>query len=417
MGDSRSSSRPYQLSMAVICTFLASSGFIAAGYADNSTADAAISMAAHNISLISSTHDEAAAIGFDPATVLGSGVKMSFAQLFIRSRMPAAQQLFDLTDPNDGTPPFSRGVSAMDGNVPELSMDMISKVRRDIVTAAYWGLGHRYVWGGTSFENGWDCSGFVQWAYAQAGIALPRTEQWVAMVKTNTPQPGDIVVQNPDGPNHWSHIGIYIGNGKMISALNPSVGTLIHAPGDVSSSSTYFTVPAFAAADGQARADAAAKKVGTPTSGATDKPNATKPAVTAPATTAPATTAPATTAPSGTPTAPATTAPSGTPTAPSGTPTAPATTPATTAPATTPATTAPATTPATTAPASETPQPATTDPVETTEASDPPASSGTATASPSAVNASTGTWVADPTAAPSTTTPAPGSQTPTVPSP
>ena len=408
MGESRSSSRPYQLGMAVICTVLASSGFIAAGYADNSSSDAAITMGALNISRISSTHDQAEAIAFDPGLVQGAGVRMSFARLFVQSRMPAAQQLIDLTDSNDGTPPIARGVSAMQGNVPELSGDMISKVRRDIVTAAYGGLGHRYVWGGTSFEYGWDCSGFVQWAYAQAGIALPRTEQWTGMVKTNTPQPGDIVVQNPDGPNHWSHIGIYIGNGKMISALNPTVGTLIHAPGDVSSSSTYFTVPAFAAADDQARADAAATKADPAASSTTEKAEATKSAAATPTTSAatPATTEPATTKP-------ATTEPTPTPTP---TPTG-STTPATTTTApTAPATTAPTTSPATTAPATTAP-PTTAPPTTssaTTAASDLPSSSGTATESPSAVDAATVTPAADPTAAPTAST---GSHTASVPSP
>ncbi len=461
MGDSRSSSRPYQLGTAVICTILASSGFIAAGYADNSSSDAAITLSGLNVSRISSTHDQAIAIGFDPATVQGAGVKLSFAKLFVQSRLPAVQQLFDLTDPNDGTPPIARGVSAMQGNVPELSMDMISKVRRDIVTAAYVGLGHRYVWGGTSFEYGWDCSGFVQWAYAHAGIALPRTEQWAGMVKTDSPQPGDIVVQNPDGPNHWSHIGIYVGNGKMISALNPSVGTLIHAPGDVSSSSTYFTVPAFVAADEQARANAAAKKADTtasnttgettattsaaakpaPTTSATTpattsartnppatptpKPTgSTTPATTAPTTKAPATRAPTTTTPgtkAPTTTTPATKAPTTTtPATKAPTTTTPATAPAKNSPGTTaPATTAPETTATgTTAPAST--APATTAPAEsqkaseTTAISDPPASSGTATESPSALDTATGTSAADPTTAPTETT---GSHTATVPSP
>ncbi|HSU71470.1 MAG TPA: NlpC/P60 family protein, partial [Micrococcaceae bacterium] len=63
-----------------------------------------------------------------------------------------------------------------------------------VITAAFAGLGHSYVWGGTSPITGWDCSGFVQWAYRLAGIALPRTEQWSVMEPTDSPQPGDLVV-------------------------------------------------------------------------------------------------------------------------------------------------------------------------------------------------------------------------------
>lgn len=79
-----------------------------------------------------------------------------------------------------------------------------------------------YQWAGTS-PAGWDCSGFVQYVYAQNGIDLPRIYQWHAMERTFNPKPGDVVVQNGGG-----HVGIYLGNGKMISALNPSQGTMIH---------------------------------------------------------------------------------------------------------------------------------------------------------------------------------------------
>ncbi|BBE23054.1 hypothetical protein MN0502_19370 [Arthrobacter sp. MN05-02] len=87
------------------------------------------------------------------------------------------------------------------------------------------GVGSGYVFGGTSF-GGWDCSGFVQWVYAQNGISLPRTtwSQFAALTPTSNPQPGDLVSQNGG-----SHVGIYLGNGQMVSALNPSQGTLVHS--------------------------------------------------------------------------------------------------------------------------------------------------------------------------------------------
>ena len=103
-----------------------------------------------------------------------------------------------------------------------------------IAAIAYTGIGHSYVWGGTSPVTGWDCSGFVQWVYAQAGISIPRTNAWSIMSPTSTPQPGDLVVQNGG-----AHVGIYVGNGMMISALNPSQGTLLHSPAATGSSSYY----------------------------------------------------------------------------------------------------------------------------------------------------------------------------------
>ena len=105
-----------------------------------------------------------------------------------------------------------------------------------IAAIAYTGIGHSYVWGGTSPVTGWDCSGFTQWVYAQAGISIPRTNAWTVMKPTSTPQPGDLVMQNGG-----AHVGIYVGNGMMISALNPSQGTLLHAVAATGSSS-FFTL-------------------------------------------------------------------------------------------------------------------------------------------------------------------------------
>lgn len=348
MTFSRDGARKYQLSMAVACTVLASVGFISAGYASNSASDAAMqtwqraTQAPSTESVLADKFTDS-----DSLEVPRQAKTVSFANTLIMADKPAAKQVLDLTDPQGNTPELAGVVSAMRANAPEISADVISKVRKEILEAAYKGLGHHYVWGGTSFISGWDCSGFVQWAYAQAGIGLPRTEQWRTMVETSNPQPGDIVVQNPDGPNHWSHIGIYIGHGQMISALNPSVGTIMHAPSATSSSSSYFTVPGFAALDEQAAKDRAAKEKAEQTkksTSATDDPQQSTKATTSKSakpsqeskTTAPVKTSPATTAPVTTP-PPATTSPGTMP---------PVTTPSTTAPATThPATTPPVTTP------------------------------------------------------------------------
>lgn len=124
------------------------------------------------------------------------------------------------------------GTSALAGSA--------SETRNKIIESAKQGLGGSYVWGGTSFKA-WDCSGYFLWVYTQAGIkGVPRVEQWTSAKKTTTPKPGDLVVQNPDGPNHWAHVGIYAGDGQMYSALNPSAGTLLH-PVSWNPGSEYFT--------------------------------------------------------------------------------------------------------------------------------------------------------------------------------
>lgn len=95
-----------------------------------------------------------------------------------------------------------------------------------VVGTAFQGVGQGYVYGGPAVPGQWDCSSFVQWVYSQHGVDLPRTTwaQFASATPTSTPQPGDLVSQNGGG-----HVGIYIGNGQMISALNPSQGTQVHS--------------------------------------------------------------------------------------------------------------------------------------------------------------------------------------------
>ena len=127
--------------------------------------------------------------------------------------------------------------SPMKSGLPE-AQENLAQIRTDILRFTQAGLGGRYVWGGTAFKA-WDCSGYVQWIYRQVGINLPRVEQWRVGHRTDNPQPGDLVVQNPQGPDNWGHVGIYAGNGMMYSALNPSAGTLLH-PVDWNPGSAYF---------------------------------------------------------------------------------------------------------------------------------------------------------------------------------
>lgn len=97
------------------------------------------------------------------------------------------------------------------------------ELRNSIVAEALAGQGGNYVWGGKTFKN-WDCSGYVSYVFKQNGINLTPYTYTMAteLKKTSSPQPGDIVFTN-----NYAHVGIYLGNGQMISALNPSQGTLV----------------------------------------------------------------------------------------------------------------------------------------------------------------------------------------------
>lgn len=112
-----------------------------------------------------------------------------------------------------------------------------SSVTSQIVTNAKKYLGVPYLWGGST-PKGFDCSGYVQYIFAMSGITLPRTttEQYKVgtYVSKSALRPGDLVfLQNTYRPG-ISHVGIYIGDGKIIHASS-SKGVTIS-----SLSSTYY---------------------------------------------------------------------------------------------------------------------------------------------------------------------------------
>ncbi|WP_372454572.1 C40 family peptidase [Streptomyces buecherae] len=88
------------------------------------------------------------------------------------------------------------------------------------VRAAQSAVGAPYAWG-QSGPGSFDCSGLTQWAWRQAGVAVPRTSQGQAGVGQRVPlsqaQPGDLVVYRGDA----SHVGMYVGGGQVIHAPHP----------------------------------------------------------------------------------------------------------------------------------------------------------------------------------------------------
>jgi cell wall-associated NlpC family hydrolase len=79
-------------------------------------------------------------------------------------------------------------------------------------------IGVPYVWGGETPGVGFDCSGLVQWAWAKAGISIPRTTQseWPALhhVALTALQPGDLLFYyNLDNDHQVDHVVMYAGSG------------------------------------------------------------------------------------------------------------------------------------------------------------------------------------------------------------
>ncbi|RBY97528.1 NlpC/P60 family protein [Blastococcus sp. TF02-8] len=88
-------------------------------------------------------------------------------------------------------------------------------------------LGVPYLWGGTDPTKGLDCSGFTQLVYKSQGIDLPRVSAQQAtagraVASLNEARPGDLLFfdYSPTRPG-IDHVGIYVGNGKMIAAPQP----------------------------------------------------------------------------------------------------------------------------------------------------------------------------------------------------
>ena len=95
-----------------------------------------------------------------------------------------------------------------------------------MLTAAMSRRGLPYVWGGAG-PNSFDCSGLVQWSFAQAGIVMPRVAADQALSGPAVPvsqlAPGDLLFYHtdPTAPDYISHVAIYLGNGLMIQAPEP----------------------------------------------------------------------------------------------------------------------------------------------------------------------------------------------------
>jgi len=95
-----------------------------------------------------------------------------------------------------------------------------------MLKAAVSRVGLPYVWGAAG-PNSFDCSGLVQWSFAQAGILMPRVAADQARTGPAVPvsqlQPGDLLFYHtdPTAPDYVSHVAIYLGKGLEVQAPEP----------------------------------------------------------------------------------------------------------------------------------------------------------------------------------------------------
>jgi cell wall-associated NlpC family hydrolase len=105
----------------------------------------------------------------------------------------------------------------------------VSRIALLAIEAAQGQIGKPYMYGGSGPDS-WDCSGLTQWAFAQAGVLIPRTaaDQYAAIpdkIALGELEPGDLLFWATDttDPTTIHHVAIYVGNGLMLAA--PHTGT------------------------------------------------------------------------------------------------------------------------------------------------------------------------------------------------
>jgi cell wall-associated NlpC family hydrolase len=113
---------------------------------------------------------------------------------------------------------------------PDAAATPVRSPGADVADLAQQYVGSPYRWGGAS-PAGFDCTGFVMWVYSQFGIGLPHNEAGQlasgASVSADDLQPGDVLVFVNTYRRGLSHVGIYVGNGQFVHAVDERQGVLV----------------------------------------------------------------------------------------------------------------------------------------------------------------------------------------------
>ena len=154
---------------------------------------------------------------------------------------PKAHAAAKITPPKPKPTPAAKAKSSLAWSGSSAS----SGVRSRIVSIALAQRGDRYVSGGTGPDS-FDCSGLVRYAYQQAGVsgklggghsasAMLAWGRANGLTSRSGGRPGDVAIYG-----NGSHAAIYLGNGKIVSALNPSQGIRVTGLNALGASFTTF---------------------------------------------------------------------------------------------------------------------------------------------------------------------------------
>jgi cell wall-associated NlpC family hydrolase len=171
-------------------------------------------LASANLAVAPAAHDtDAATSSVLPVVNSGGGAAQSIKHDSPDQRAAAARQ----TQQQDQQRQSARSTPSSSSSSAGQDSSAGSSIAQPAIAAARAQIGVPYVWGGTT-PDGFDCSGLTQWAFEHAGIDLPRTSRAQAQegqeVSQGSMRPGDLIFFN----SPVSHVGIYIGGGKMIEA-------------------------------------------------------------------------------------------------------------------------------------------------------------------------------------------------------
>lgn len=163
-----------------------------------------------------------------PGTMMGS-----YGASLQQQALAAASAAPNRSAANDAVTRFltERGLVPAPDSAPARLLGSVRDTASELVLSAMNFLGVRYTRGGTSIENGFDCSGFTRHIFEMSvGLVLPRRAEEQARsenlltVEKDELKPGDLVFFNTMRRT-FSHVGIYVGEGRFIHA--PRTGSAV----------------------------------------------------------------------------------------------------------------------------------------------------------------------------------------------